>query len=173
MSRYTEKMLDNLQKEAFGFFLQEYNPDKGLVRDKSDGQSPASIAAIGFGLASYIAVSYTHLDVYKRQASTCRPPSSRPPKKQPKPSKEPPCHKAINPVTLTNKSVRPDTSKPVTRKKVSARKPPKPALGPRSTNSPAAAKKAAPVGARINLKLCQPYIPKKSSLSLIHIYCSA
>ena len=54
MSRYTEKMLDNLQKEAFGFFLQEYNPDKGLVRDKSDGQSPASIAAIGFGLASYI-----------------------------------------------------------------------------------------------------------------------
>ena len=54
MSRHTEKMLDNLQKKAFGFFLQEHNPDKGLVRDKSDGQSPASIAVIGFALASYI-----------------------------------------------------------------------------------------------------------------------
>ena len=51
---------------------------------------------------------------------------------------------------------RPGTSKPVTRKKVSARKLPKPAPGPLSTNSPAAAKRAALVGARINIKLCQP-----------------
>jgi hypothetical protein len=57
MSRSTEKILDHLQKEAFGYFLQEYNADNGLVRNKSDGQSPASIAAIGFALASYIVAS--------------------------------------------------------------------------------------------------------------------
>ena len=47
-----------------------------------------------------------------------------------KPSKEHPCLKAINPATLTNRSVRRNTSKPATRKRVSARKPRKHGLGP-------------------------------------------
>jgi hypothetical protein len=47
-------MLDNVQKEAFVYFLCEYNPSNGLVRDTSDPGAPASIAATGFALASYV-----------------------------------------------------------------------------------------------------------------------
>jgi hypothetical protein len=54
MAQSTEKMLDKLQKDAFGFFLQEYNPVNGLIRDKSDPESPSSIASVGFALAVYI-----------------------------------------------------------------------------------------------------------------------
>ena len=49
-------------------------------------------------------------------------------------TKHHPCLKAINPATLTNRSVRRHTSKPATRKKVSARKLRKHAPGPPSTN---------------------------------------
>ena len=57
-----------------------------------------------------------------------------------------PCLKAINPATRKNRSVRRNTSKPATRKRESARKPRKHGLGPPSTNSAAAAKRAAPAG---------------------------
>lgn len=46
-------ILDKLQKQTYGYFIQEYNPENGLVRDKSDDSNRASIAATGFGLSSY------------------------------------------------------------------------------------------------------------------------
>src|ERR1035441_2786477 len=67
-----------------------------------------------------------------------------------KPEKSQQCLKAINPVTLTNRSVRRNTSKPATRRGASARKPRKHGLGPPKTNSPAAAKRAAPTGRKTN-----------------------
>ena len=54
MTRSIDKDLDRIQKEAFKFFVREYNPTKGLVRDKSDNHSPASIASIGLALGTYI-----------------------------------------------------------------------------------------------------------------------
>ena len=47
-------MLHRLQKESFGYFAREYNPSNGLVRDKTEGLSPSSIAVTGFSLAAYI-----------------------------------------------------------------------------------------------------------------------
>ncbi len=46
-------MLDQLQKETFGYFLHESNLENGLVRDKTKEDWPASIAATGLALASY------------------------------------------------------------------------------------------------------------------------
>jgi hypothetical protein len=45
--------LEMLQQESFGYFLHETNPANGLVIDKTAADWPASIAATGFGLASY------------------------------------------------------------------------------------------------------------------------
>jgi hypothetical protein len=45
--------LDSLQRDAFKYFLNETNPANGLVADKSQSDSPASIAAVGFALAAY------------------------------------------------------------------------------------------------------------------------
>jgi hypothetical protein len=46
-------MLDRLQWESFQYFLEETNPDSGLVADKTQERWPASIAAIGLALAAY------------------------------------------------------------------------------------------------------------------------
>lgn len=48
-----ESMLDTLQRHAFTYFLHETNPANGLVADKSQPGTPASIAASGFALAVY------------------------------------------------------------------------------------------------------------------------
>ncbi len=48
-----EKRLDALQRHAFEYFLNETNPANGLVADKSQADSPSSIAAVGFALAAY------------------------------------------------------------------------------------------------------------------------
>lgn len=48
-----ETRLDALQRHAFDYFLNETNPANGLVSDKSQPDSPASIAAVGFALAAY------------------------------------------------------------------------------------------------------------------------
>lgn len=48
-----EEMLDALQRDAFGYFLQETNPVNGLVADGTQPDAPASIAAVGFALAVY------------------------------------------------------------------------------------------------------------------------
>lgn len=46
-------MLDQLQHDTFSYFLHETNLENGLVRDKTEKDSPASIAATGLALASY------------------------------------------------------------------------------------------------------------------------
>jgi hypothetical protein len=45
--------LQQLQHDAFGYFLHETNPVNGLVIDKTAPQWPASIAATGLALAAY------------------------------------------------------------------------------------------------------------------------
>ena len=45
--------LDALQRETFDYFVHETNPLNGLVADKTQAGSPASIAAVGFALSSY------------------------------------------------------------------------------------------------------------------------
>lgn len=48
-----EALLDQLQRAAFGYFLEAVNPGNGLVADNSRANSPASIAVVGFALSSY------------------------------------------------------------------------------------------------------------------------
>ena len=48
-----EALLDELQRAAFGYFLQAVNPSNGLVADTSRQNSPVSIAVVGFALSSY------------------------------------------------------------------------------------------------------------------------
>ena len=50
---FGETRLDALQRQAFEYFLHETNLANGLVADKSQPGSPASIAAVGFALAAY------------------------------------------------------------------------------------------------------------------------
>ena len=45
-------LLDDLQRETFGYFLHESNPTNGLVTDKTAPHWPASIAAVGLALAA-------------------------------------------------------------------------------------------------------------------------
>ncbi len=42
--------LDTLQYKTFLYFLDECNPENGLVKDRSTENSPSSIAAVGFAL---------------------------------------------------------------------------------------------------------------------------
>lgn len=44
--------LDRLQLTTLQYYLHESNPATGLIRDKTDPAAPASIAAVGLGLAS-------------------------------------------------------------------------------------------------------------------------
>jgi hypothetical protein len=46
-------LLDSVQHKTFLFFMNERNPENGLVKDRSASWAPASIAAIGFALPSY------------------------------------------------------------------------------------------------------------------------
>ena len=48
-----DALLDQLQRAAFGYFLQAVNPLNGLVTDTSRDNSPVSIAVVGFALSSY------------------------------------------------------------------------------------------------------------------------
>jgi hypothetical protein len=45
--------LDELQRDTFGYFLEEANPRNGLVPDSTRKGAPSSIAAVGFALAAY------------------------------------------------------------------------------------------------------------------------
>ena len=45
--------LDALQRETFDYFVHEANPVNGLIADKTEAGSPASIAAVGFALSAY------------------------------------------------------------------------------------------------------------------------
>ncbi len=48
-----EQTLDQLQRAAFGYFLQTMNPANGLIADTSRDNSPCSIAVVGFALSVY------------------------------------------------------------------------------------------------------------------------
>ncbi len=48
-----EALLDELQRAAFGYFLEAVNPANGLIADNSRANSPVSIAVVGFALSSY------------------------------------------------------------------------------------------------------------------------
>ena len=47
------ELMNMLQREAFDYFVQEVNPVNGLIADKTQPGSPASIAAVGFALSAY------------------------------------------------------------------------------------------------------------------------
>jgi hypothetical protein len=49
----TDEDLNRLQWTTVDYYLQETNPVNGLVRDKTEPNAPASIAAIGMALAAY------------------------------------------------------------------------------------------------------------------------
>jgi hypothetical protein len=82
-----ETVLDRLQRAAFGYFLEKSNPQNGLTADTSRAGSPASIAVVGFALASYPAAVergwLTRADAAARTLATLRffwnsPQSDRP-----------------------------------------------------------------------------------------------
>ncbi len=50
---YIPETLECLQRESFDYFVYETNPENGLVADKTQEGSPASIAAVGLALAAY------------------------------------------------------------------------------------------------------------------------
>ena len=45
--------IDDLQQRTFKFFWETANPENGLVPDRWPRRSPASVAAVGFGLTAY------------------------------------------------------------------------------------------------------------------------
>ena len=47
------RMLDALQRDTFNYFVHEANPANGLIIDKTEPGTPASIAATGLALSSY------------------------------------------------------------------------------------------------------------------------
>jgi hypothetical protein len=71
-----EQMLDQLQRAAFGYFLQAVNPANGLVADTSREHAPSSIAVVGFALSVYpVAVEHgwmTRADAVNRSLSVLR-----------------------------------------------------------------------------------------------------
>ena len=48
-----DKLLDRLQQKTFSYFVNEVNLDNGLVRDRTEVNSPSSIAGTGLALAAY------------------------------------------------------------------------------------------------------------------------
>ena len=59
----SEERLSTLQRQTFEYLRCETNPDNGLVADKTQDGSPASIAAVGLALAAYpIAVERAFID---------------------------------------------------------------------------------------------------------------
>jgi hypothetical protein len=49
----SEQTLDQLQRAAFGYFLEAVNPANGLIADNSRENSPVSIGVVGFALSAY------------------------------------------------------------------------------------------------------------------------
>ncbi len=48
----TDELLEETQRRTFNFFWNEANSTNGLIKDRSTTGSPASIAAVGFGLSA-------------------------------------------------------------------------------------------------------------------------
>ena len=53
LSHDQEKLLSDLQSDAFKYFVHEVNPDNGLVADSTKDGWPCSIAAVGMALSVY------------------------------------------------------------------------------------------------------------------------
>src|SRR5260370_31221137 len=53
LSGKREKLLSDLQSDAFKYFVNEVNPDNGLVVDCTKDGWPSSIAAVGMALSAY------------------------------------------------------------------------------------------------------------------------
>ena len=72
----SEKALDKLQKDSFGYFLEETNLENGLVADNTRQDSHCSITAVGLGLACYpVAVECGYMkraEAIKRTLTTLR-----------------------------------------------------------------------------------------------------
>ncbi len=54
ISASDHRFLDSLQRDTFRYFWDTANPDNGLIPDRAPTPSFASIAAVGFGLTSYL-----------------------------------------------------------------------------------------------------------------------
>jgi hypothetical protein len=71
-----EALLDQLQRAAFGYFLEAMNPANGLIADTSRENSPSSIAVVGLALSIYpVAVErgwMTRADAVERSLSVLR-----------------------------------------------------------------------------------------------------
>jgi hypothetical protein len=65
----TDAILDSLQYGAFRYAWDEANPANGMIKDRSQPGSPASIAAVGFGL-SVICTGVDHGWVSRAAART-------------------------------------------------------------------------------------------------------
>src|SRR5262252_4677422 len=48
----SDEELGELQLTTLQYYLHESNPVNGLIRDKTDGKAPSSIAAVGLALAT-------------------------------------------------------------------------------------------------------------------------
>lgn len=71
-----EALLDQLQRAAFGYFLNAVNPANGLIADTSRAGSPCSIGVVGFALSAYpVAVErgwMTRADAVERTLAALR-----------------------------------------------------------------------------------------------------
>ena len=52
ISSKDERFLNKLEKASFKYFIEEINPENGLIKDSSRPGSPASVATVGFGLTA-------------------------------------------------------------------------------------------------------------------------
>jgi hypothetical protein len=53
LSSQQQKLLSDIQSDAFKYFVHEINPSNGLVADSTKGGWPSSIAAVGMALSAY------------------------------------------------------------------------------------------------------------------------
>ncbi|HEX9739235.1 MAG TPA: hypothetical protein VGA29_00560, partial [Ignavibacteriaceae bacterium] len=60
--------LDTLQYRSFLFFLNEINPEIGMVKDRTTEASAASIAAVGWGVVAW-AIGAEHNWITREQAA--------------------------------------------------------------------------------------------------------
>ncbi len=62
------KFLDTLQHRSFLFFINEINPENGLVKDRTTEESACSIAAVGWGVVAW-AIGAEHNWITREKAA--------------------------------------------------------------------------------------------------------
>ena len=67
-TREEEAFLDTLQYRSFLYFMDEINPDNGLVKDRTADWSAASIAAVGWGVVAW-AIGAEHNWITREKAT--------------------------------------------------------------------------------------------------------